>query len=228
MSGPGQVFMPGSVRIGRIAGTTIHIHITYLLLWIVGGIVGGWYGLLSVVLPSFACVLAHEFGHALAARAFKITTTDLTLGPIGGVAQFDRIPEKLSVAFLVAIAGPLVNAMIASAVLIAVKTTALSPLNPADPENTRALITDRLVAVNLFLMAVNAFPALPMDGGRVLRAVLAIRFGQTRAAKIAATIGQWTAFVLAALGLFYNPTLIVIAIFIYLGARAAKHTPLGW
>jgi Zn-dependent protease len=144
----GEFFMPGSVKIGWIAGTAIRIHITSMLLWIFGGIETGWYGLPFVVLP-FACVLAHEFGHALAARAFRIKIKDVSLGPIGGVALLDRIPERLSEAFLVAIAGPLVNVIIAVA-LIAAKTTELSLQNLAAPESTTALIIHRLAMMNLF------------------------------------------------------------------------------
>jgi Zn-dependent protease len=108
------------------------------------------------------------------------------------------------------------------------KTTELSLQNLAAPESTTALIIHRLAMMNLFLAAFNVIPALPMDGGRVLRALLAIRLGDVRATKITATIGQWIAFALGVLGLFYNPRLILVAIFIYLGARVMKRTPMGW
>jgi stage IV sporulation protein FB len=211
----------------RIAGATIRIHLTYLLLWLWAGIDAARYGLPFLVLPS-VCVLARQFGHMLVARAFKIKTTDVTLGPFGEVVRLDRIPEKLSEAVLFAIAGPIVNVTIAME-LIAVKTTELSSQNNLfAPEGTNALIIDHLVMMNLFLAAFNMIPALPMDGGRLLRTLLAIRFGYARAAEMAGTIGQWTAFATGALGLFYNPQLILIAIFIYLGACAVKRTPLGW
>jgi Zn-dependent protease len=219
--------MRGSVKLARIAGTTIRVHVTYLLLWLWAGIDAGWYGLPFLFLLS-ACVVARQFGYMLVALAFKIKTPDVTLGPFGEVARLDRIPEKLSEAVLFAIAGPIVNVTIAME-LIAVKTTELgSQNNLFAPEGTNALIIDHLVMMNLFLAAFNMIPALPMDGGRLLRTLLAIWFGYARAAEIAGTIGQWTAFAMGALGLFYNPQLILIAIFIYSGARSVKRTPLGW
>jgi Zn-dependent protease len=121
-----------------------------------------------------------------------------------------------------------VNVIIAVVALIAAKATELSAQNLAASESIVAFISDRLAMMNLFLAAFNMIPALPMDGGRMLRALLAIRLGYARAAEIAATISQWSAFVLGILGLLYNPRLIIVAIFIFLGARAIKTTPSGW
>lgn len=218
--------MSWSVKIGSIAGTAVRIHITFLLFliwifaagWAAGGAEAAWDSLLFVVLL-FACVLAHEFGHIFTARAFGVATPDVTLLPIGGVARLEHIPEKPSEEFLVAIAGPLVNVAIA-AVLIAVGPTHLSTQHFAALESPNVSIIDRLAEVNLFLAVFNMIPAFPMDGGRVLRALLAIRLGHVRATEVAATIGQWTAFALGFLGLFYNPMLIFIAIFVYLAAAS--------
>ncbi len=139
--------MPGSVKVVWIAGTTIRIHISYLLLCLWAGIDAGWYGLLFLVLP-FVSVLARQFGYMLMARAFKIKTTDVILGPFGEVARLDRIPEKLGEAVLFAIAGPIVNVTIAME-LIAVKTMELSSQNNLfAPESTNALILDHLVMMN--------------------------------------------------------------------------------
>jgi Zn-dependent protease/CBS domain-containing protein len=218
--------MSWSVNIGSIAGTAIRIHITFLLFliwifaagWASGGAADAWNSLVFMVLL-FACVLAHEFGHIFTARAFGVATPDVTLLPIGGVARLERIPEKPSEEFLVAIAGPLVNVAIA-VVLMAVTSTHLSTQHLAMMESPNVSMVDRLAEVNLFLALFNMIPAFPMDGGRVLRALLASRFGHVRATEIAATIGQWTAFGLGFLGLFYNPLLIFIAIFVYLAAAS--------
>ncbi len=218
--------MSWSINIGSIAGTAIRIHITFLLflVWIfvaglaTGGVNDALSSLVFMVLL-FACVLAHEFGHIFTARAFGVATPDVTLLPIGGVARLERIPEKPSEEFLVAIAGPLVNVAIAI-VLIAVAPTHLNVAHFAAMESPKVSMIDRLAEVNLFLAVFNMIPAFPMDGGRVLRALLAIRLGHVRATEIAATIGQWAAFGFGFLGLFYNPLLIFIAIFVYLAAAS--------
>ncbi len=218
--------MSWSVKIGSIAGTAIRIHITFLLFliwifaagWASGGAEAAWNSLLFMVLL-FACVLAHEFGHIFTARAFGVATPDVTLLPIGGVARLERIPEKPSEEFLIAIAGPLVNVAIA-VVLMAVTSTHLSAQHLAMMESANVSMVDRLAEVNLFLAVFNMIPAFPMDGGRVLRALLATRLGHLRATEVAATIGQWTAFALGFIGLFYNPLLIFIAIFVYLAAAS--------
>src|SRR5882724_10776927 len=218
--------MSWSINIGRIAGTAVRIHVTFLLFlgWIFiasyysGGPRAAWSGLAFMILL-FACVLAHEFGHIFTARAFGVATPDVTLLPIGGVARLERIPEKPSEEFLVAIAGPLVNVAIAI-LLIAVTSTHLSAEHFAAMESPRVSMVDRIAEVNLFLALFNMIPAFPMDGGRVLRALLAIRLGHVRATEIAAMIGQWCAFGLGFIGLFYNPLLIFIAIFVYLAAAS--------
>jgi Zn-dependent protease/CBS domain-containing protein len=218
--------MSWSVNIGSIAGTAIRIHVTFLLFliwifaagWAQGGAEDAWNTLIFVVLL-FACVLAHEFGHIFMARKFGVATPDVTLLPIGGVARLERIPEKPTEEFLIAIAGPLVNVVIA-VVLIAVTPTHLSAEHFAAMESPKVSMIDRLAEVNLFLAIFNMIPAFPMDGGRVLRALLAIKLGHVRATEIAAMIGQWAAFGFGFLGLFYNPLLIFIAIFVYLAAAS--------
>ena len=218
--------MSWSVNIGSIAGTAIRIHVTFLLFliwifvagWASGGLDDALNSLVFMMLL-FGCVLAHEFGHIFTARAFGVATPDVTLLPIGGVARLERIPEKPSEEFLIAIAGPLVNVAIAI-VLIAVTPTHLSAVHFAAMESAKVSMIDRLAEVNIFLAVFNMIPAFPMDGGRVLRALLAIRLGHVRATEIAAAIGQWTAFGLGFLGLFYNPMLIFIAIFVYLAAAS--------
>ncbi len=218
--------MSWSVNIGSIAGTAIRIHFTFLIFlawifiasWMTGGAAAAWDGL-AFMLLLFACVLAHEFGHIFTARAFGVETPDVTLLPIGGVARLARIPEKPSEEFLVAIAGPLVNVAI-SILLVILFGAGLSERSLVALESTQVSMADRLAAVNIFLVLFNMIPAFPMDGGRVLRALLAIRLGHVRATEIAATIGQLTAFGLGFLGLLWNPMLIFIAIFVYLAAAS--------
>ncbi|EJW13044.1 Putative zinc metalloprotease [Rhodovulum sp. PH10] len=218
--------MSWSVNIGTIAGTAVRIHLTFVLFlawifgasWVQGGPAAAWNGLAFMILL-FACVLAHEFGHIAVARRFGVRTPDVTLLPIGGVARLERIPEKPAEEFLVAIAGPMVNVVIA-AVLIVLLGAHGAANDLVAVESTRVSMLDRLAAVNVFLVLFNLIPAFPMDGGRVLRALLAIRLGHVRATEIAATIGQFTAFAFGFLGLFGNPILIFIAIFVYLAASS--------
>src|SRR5215468_3151377 len=219
--------MSWSLNIGAIAGTAVRVHVTFLLFlgwifaasWITGGPEAAWQGLVFLVLL-FACVVAHEFGHIFTARAFGVSTPDVTLLPIGGVARLERIPEEPYEEFLVAIAGPLVNVAIAASLII----LAGAHVNAGDlyaVESPHTSMIDRLAAVNLFLAIFNMIPAFPMDGGRVLRAILAARMGYVRATEIAAFIGQGFAFALGFIGLFFNPLLIFIAIFVYLSASSA-------
>src|SRR5215468_7914688 len=218
-----------SLNIGSIAGTKIRVHITFLLFlgWIFfasyasGGSQEAWSGL-AFMLLLFACVVAHEFGHIFTARAFGVSTPDVTLLPIGGVARLARIPEAPREEFLIAIAGPLVNVVIALA-LVAIAGAKLDPADLGAMDSARASLIDRLAAVNLFLAAFNMIPAFPMDGGRVLRALLATRLGHLRATEIAAATGQLLAFGLGFLGLFGNPLLIFIAVFVYLAASSVAH-----
>jgi Zn-dependent protease/CBS domain-containing protein len=219
--------MGWSFSIGRITGTEIRIHITFflLLIWIFaasygsGGADAAWSGVLFIILV-FACVVAHEFGHIFAARAFGVNTPDVTLLPIGGVARLERIPEDPIQEFLIAIAGPLVNVAI---VLLLMVFADANIGSGAAIENGKVSLVDRLASANLFLALFNIIPAFPMDGGRILRALLGIRLGFVRATEIAAQIGQVLAFVLGFVGLFYNPVLIFIAIFVYLAASSEAH-----
>jgi Zn-dependent protease len=215
-----------SVNIGSIAGTAVRVHFTFLLFlawifiasWISGGSAAAWNGL-AFMLLLFACVLAHEFGHIFAARAFGVPTPDVTLLPIGGVARLARIPEAPSEELLIAVAGPLVNVAIAI-VLVALFGANLDDSHLAAIESTHVSMVDRLTTVNIFLALFNMIPAFPMDGGRVLRALLAIRLGHVRATEWAAKVGQLAAFALGFIGLLWNPMLIFIAIFVYLAAAS--------
>ena len=228
--------MSWSLNIGSIAGTQIRVHFTFLLFLLFifyvsyasGGPSAAWAGLLYMLLL-FACVLAHEFGHIFTARGFGVATPDVTLLPIGGLARLERIPEAPREEFLIAIAGPLVNVAIAFG-LVLFAGARITMDNLAIVQSTRELI-DRLATVNLFLALFNMIPAFPMDGGRVLRALLATRLGFVRATETAAFIGQGLAFLLGIVGFFGVPglfgpnlLLIFIAIFVYLAASAEAHS----
>ena len=220
--------MSWSLNIGKVAGTVVRIHLTFLifLAWIFaasyasGGFASAWNSL-AFMLLLFACVLLHEFGHIFTARAFGVTTPYVTLLPIGGVAQLERIPEESGQEFFIAIAGPLVN--VAIAILLVLAGADIVATHAAAVEDTHVSMLDRLAAVNIFLALFNLIPAFPMDGGRVLRAALASKFGYVRATEIAAHIGQFVAFALGFFGLLYNPILIFIAIFVYLAASSESH-----
>jgi stage IV sporulation protein FB len=221
--------MSWSLNIGRVAGTVVRVHLTFLLFlaWIFAssyassGAAAAWTTLAFVVLL-FLCVLLHEFGHIFTARAFGVTTPYVTLLPIGGVAQLEHIPEQPWQEFLIAIAGPLVNVAIA-VLLVAIGGATLHGYAATSIDNMQISMVDRLAAVNVFLALFNLIPAFPMDGGRVLRAALASKFGYVRATEISASIGQGVAFALGFLGLMYNPILIFIAIFVYLAASSEAH-----
>ena len=221
--------MSWSLNIGRVAGTVVRIHLTFLLFlaWIFaasyaqGGAATAWDSLAFMVLL-FLCVLLHEFGHIFTARAFGVPTPYVTLLPIGGVAQLERIPEEPGQEFLIAIAGPLVNVAI-TILLVFFAGANLHAAAAAAVDNMHIPLVDRLAAVNLFLAVFNMIPAFPMDGGRVLRALLATRLGSVRATEVAAVIGQFVAFALGFIGLMANPILIFIAIFVYLAASSEAH-----
>ncbi len=220
--------MGWSIPVGSVKGTIIRVHFTFLLflVWIAvthyaqGGRDAALQGVIFILLL-FLCVLLHEFGHVLAARRYGVQTPDITLLPIGGVARLERIPEEPSQELIVALAGPAVNLVIA-AVLYLVLGGVL-PRESMEVQNSGVSVLARLASVNIFLAVFNLIPAFPMDGGRVLRAVLAYRLGYSRGTQIAATVGQVVAFGLGLLGLMGSPLLIFIAVFVYLGAASEAH-----
>ena len=217
--------MGWSISLGRVAGTEVRIHFTFFLLI-------AWFGLAAImhggpaaafdavvfILAVFFCVVLHEYGHVLTARRFGIATRDITLLPIGGVASVERLPEKPGQELLVALAGPAVNAVIAI-VLIAVFGADLdSEFAAASVDDPKLGFATRLAMANVMLALFNLIPAFPMDGGRVLRALLSLRLDRARATRVSARIGHAIAFGLGLLGLFGNPMLLFIALFIFLAA----------
>lgn len=220
--------MGWSITIGRIAGTAIRLHFTFLLFlaWI--GIAdylaaGPSAAAVSVIfiLLVFLCVTAHEFGHIFMGRRFGVNTPEVILSPIGGIANMERIPEAPAQELLIAIAGPLVNAVIAVVLMIGfgIGARELTAFN----FDTGSLIA-RLVLVNVTLVLFNLIPAFPMDGGRVLRALLAMNMGFPRATQLAARIGQGFAFIFVLLGLFYSPILMLVGVFIYFAAATEQQS----
>jgi Zn-dependent protease len=209
--------MRWSLPLGRIAGIDVRVHATFLLLVVGLGVLQlatGGSALSALIgigflLALFGCVLLHELGHALAARRYGIGTRDIMLLPIGGVARLERLPDRPSQELLVALAGPAVNAG-----LVLVLGVALF----AAPASVAAPFVTQLLVANVFLTVFNLLPAFPMDGGRVLRALLAMRLGPVRSTRIAATIGKGMAFLFGIAGLFWNPLLLLIAIFVWFGA----------
>ncbi len=218
--------MRWSWRIGKLFGIDVAVHATFLLLlaWVAlsgyfkdNRIEDALWGV-GLTLAVFASVVVHELGHALTARRFGIGTRDITLLPIGGVARLERMPEQPSHELAVAAAGPLVSFALAG-VLAAVAQVTAGPVAPAGPFGNLPVVT-QLAQINLILAVFNLLPAFPMDGGRILRAFLAWRGDYVRATRTAASIGQAIAMGLGLLGLFSNPLLVLVAMFVWMGAAS--------
>jgi Zn-dependent protease/predicted transcriptional regulator len=217
--------MKWQIKLGTFAGIDVFIHTTFLLLI-------GWVGyvhwlehrdwgeaLMGIlfILTLFLCVILHEYGHALTARKYGVKTRDITIYPIGGVARLERMPDKPIEELWVALMGPAVNVVIAAILFAYLFLTAgLVPL--AELTVASGSFIERVMLINVILVLFNLLPAFPMDGGRVLRALLAMRMEYVRATQIAANIGQGMAFLFGFVGLFGNPFLLFIALFVWIGA----------
>ena len=221
--------MRGSLKFGRIAGIQVFVHWTFFVLigWIftmhlmagrdpAGAAMG-----VVFILSLFGCVLLHELGHALAARRYGVATRDITLLPIGGVARLERIPRNPTQELVIALAGPAVNVVIALVILVGLLAAYGSGITNRVAELQSNFFL-QLMAVNIFLVVFNMIPAFPMDGGRVLRALLARKLDYARATALAARVGQGIAVALGLAGLFplNNPMLLLVAVFVFFGARA--------
>ncbi|EOZ92579.1 hypothetical protein A33Q_3960 [Indibacter alkaliphilus LW1] len=222
-----------SLYLGSYKNVKVFIHWTFsiLLLWIIisnwrQGIPAadiGWTVLFVLLL--FVCVVLHEFGHALAAQRYGIQTKDIILYPIGGVARLEKIPEDPKQELWVAIAGPLVNVFIFLVLSVVLTFTGFNLESLEELKINPSTILMYLASANLILAVFNLIPAFPMDGGRILRAFLAIRLPRAKATQIAGGIGQFLAIFFVFFGLFNNPILVLIGIFIFLGASAeVSHT----
>jgi Zn-dependent protease/predicted transcriptional regulator len=227
--------MNGALKIGTVKGIKIQIHWSFwiIVFWIMlsyylrsrnihDGLMGGLF-----VLAIFGCVVLHELGHALTALKFGIKTKSITLLPIGGVASLEKIPEKPKQEFLIAVAGPMVNIVIAFILYFVLQTTGMFPTEEdlkqlVQTENlfTTQMFLFNLMAANMILTLFNFIPAFPMDGGRMLRALLALKMDRVTATQIASSIGKTLAIIIIFFGFFYDFWLIFIGLFVYLGAGA--------
>jgi stage IV sporulation protein FB len=214
-----------ALSLGRIGGTEVRIHFTFLLLLLWLGVSAAMQGgapaafdAIAFLLAIFLCVVLHEYGHVLMAKRFGIATRDITLLPIGGVATIERMPENPGQELLVALAGPAVNLVIAVALIGLFGVTSDPGVVAESLHKPDIDLVTRLAFANLMLAVFNLIPAFPMDGGRVLRALLCLRMDRASATRVAARVGRGIALVLGILGLLGNPILLLIAIFIFLGA----------
>lgn len=223
--------MKGVLQLGKVAGIKIELHWTFsfLLIWVVfldiqkGGNFNSSLLNILLILVLFVCVVLHELGHALTAKRFGIGTKKITLLPIGGVALLEKMPEKPGQELLVAVAGPAVNVLIAILLSFFIPFQAYFGMDPTGLEeflNTSGFESFLLFLfiANIMLVVFNMIPAFPMDGGRVLRALLAYKLGRVKATEIASGLGQILAVLFFMLGIFFNPFLILIALFIFMGA----------
>ncbi len=217
--------MKWSFRLGSVSGIGIYVHATFVLIigWVVlgslsrGGSTNDAIWDVIFVLALFGCVVLHELGHALTAKRFGIKTRDITLLPIGGLARLEKMPDEPIQELLVALAGPAVNVVIAALIYVGLGLT-----GTAQPITESVMLSgpfwERLMVLNVFLVLFNMLPAFPMDGGRALRAVLATRMSALKATRIASSVGQAMALFFGFVGLFSNPFLVFIALFVWMGA----------
>ena len=210
-------------KLGTLAGIGVYLHWSFWLLpaWILfsGSGLTGALGSVLFVFAIFGCVVLHELGHALMARHYGIGTRDITLYPIGGVASLMRMPRRPSQELAIALAGPAVNVVIAGLLFAVLIVVGIGSQGLVFNIAGGSFLIN-LLAVNIALVVFNMLPAFPMDGGRVLRAFLAMRKPYLRATEIAVRVGQVVAILLGLLGLMSGGTLIFIAMFVFLAAQA--------
>ncbi len=232
-----------SLNLGKVFGIRVFIHWTFLILisWIFIMHFRMGYGfsesLSGVIFISalFACIVLHEFGHSLIAKRFRVQTKDITIYPVGGVASLESMPAKPSHEIQAALAGPAVNIVIAIIIWASLKSKyqMLDFTAFQDGKFTALPFAVSLMYANIILAIFNLVPAFPMDGGRVLRSLFAMKMSRVRATSIAAKIGQFLAIVFVFFGFFYNFWLVFIGLFIFLGAGAEskieemKHALIG-
>jgi Zn-dependent protease len=214
--------------LGRISGIKLFVHWTFLLLigWVIYSDVQSGLNFESVlwslgfVFAIFGCVTLHELGHSLTAQRYHIRTRDITLLPIGGVASLESIPKKPSEELAVALAGPAVNVLIALLLLPVIYFGSSPDVFEGIGGISHSNFLTSLLSVNISLVVFNMIPAFPMDGGRVLRALLGFKLNHRKATTIAARIGQVIAVIFVAVGFYENSFLIFIGIFIFMGAQS--------
>src|SRR3712207_4900188 len=219
--------MGGSIKVGRAFGIDVKVHWTFLLLLAFfgftayqnSGSLGSALVTVGVIVALFVCVLLHEYGHSLAAQRLGIEIADITILPIGGLARLKSLPEKPWDEVKIAIAGPLVNVVLAplffgAALLLGGGLT--MPPNILEGVQSAAQVFVYLGFINVALVVFNLIPAFPMDGGRVLRGLLATRLGPVRATDISSAVGQFFAAAFFLIGLLSgNLLLALVAVFIF-------------
>ena len=236
-----DIQMGNSLKIARIWGVDIQVHWSFILILFYGAFlfsrnasnlaVGAIYGVV-VILLLFVCVVLHEFGHAIMAKYFGVNVPHITLLPIGGVAQLERMPRKPMQEFLIAIAGPAVNFALAAVLLpaallvvsMSMRTGTMWALISALMRTAQSMSVGGLLltlaGTNLLLGIFNLLPAFPMDGGRILRALLALRLRYVAATRIAVLIGRGMAILFAIWGISGGGIfLLLVAFFVYVGGR---------
>jgi len=222
--------MFGSLRLGKFFGIDTYVHGTFWLLplfvFVSGAAAGNPAGAAGDVLFLFAlfgCVALHEVGHALAARYYGVRTRDITLYPMGGVASLERMPEKPSQEIVIALAGPAVNVVIAAGIFAGMLAGVVAFPGWWDSSAVEPLdgFVVRLMAVNVGLVLFNLIPAFPMDGGRVLRAVLATGMSRLDATRAAVGVGSVLAVGGGLYGLYdHNYMLTFVAVVVFLLGHA--------
>ncbi|MCB0534697.1 MAG: site-2 protease family protein [Lewinellaceae bacterium] len=248
--------MRGSLKLFTWFGIPVHLHWSFGLIFLYALWIGyannldmlGTIWLMGFFMALFGCVLLHEYGHALTARRYGVQTQDIILTPIGGIARLERMPEKPVQEFLVAIAGPMVNVVLAIGLFFLGKllfqgdrwtlfswileqnltfgdSTGEEAADILDesgiPSSGLLFYLPVLVVTNIALVVFNLIPAFPMDGGRIFRALLAMRLGRVRATQIASWLGQGIALLFIVFGLWQGAiTLALIGLFVFSTARS--------
>jgi Zn-dependent protease len=207
-----------SLKIARLFNINVQIHWTFWLLplwvaltWSNSGLFPLWMQLLLILLL-FVCIVLHEFGHALTARHFGIHTRSITLSPLGGIAQLERMSHVPWEEFCIAVAGPLVN--VAIAMVLGAALFAGTVIDAQLLETDAGKFTGMLLLMNVVMVVFNMLPAFPMDGGRVLRAILASWLGLLPGTRAAVAVGAVFASLIGLAGLFINPWMVLIALFV--------------
>lgn len=249
-----HLLMRGSLRLFTWFGIPVHLHWSFGLIFLYAFWIGydnnldmiGTAWLMGFFVALFGCVLLHEYGHALTARRYGINTHDIILTPIGGIARLEKMPEKPSQEFVVAIAGPMVNVAIAL-LLVGVSMLVFraeqweffkwflqQQYSFTEGDETAQVMEETglqpsgllfylpvLVATNIGLVIFNLIPAFPMDGGRIFRSLLAMRWGRVKATRWAAWLGQGIAVLFIVYGLWSNAfTLALVGLFVFTTARS--------
>jgi Zn-dependent protease/predicted transcriptional regulator len=214
-----------SWKLGSLAGIPVRLHVTMLILL-------GWIALsytlrganlttmltgIALVACVFAIIVIHEMAHALTARRFGVVTQDIVLLPIGGMSRMEELPSRPRQELLVALAGPAVNVVLAGLLALYVWATG-GVFRPGDAFDLRGAFTAQLLWINVVLAVFNLLPAFPMDGGRALRALLAMKLGRPRATRIASAIGKTLAALFVVVGLAGNWLLVLIGAFVWIAA----------